>query len=159
NPQMVVDLNNSIGLFAELQTYQANPDQVVVGLTAPFPGGTDTSVTVRVQNTHTGMMSNPQILYLDPPIAGAPFIQDLRKSVQRNGGQDFTMFGQNLQGVTEQSFSAIQGVTFKNVQPDPNYPIGTAIDFQVSADGSAPVTGDEATNINITTSNGQSNPL
>src|SRR5262249_18465995 len=131
----------------------------VVGLTAPFPGGTDTSVTVRVQNTQTGVTSNAQILYLDPPKASAPFVQDLGKSVQRNGVQDFTMFGQNLQGVTEQSFSMIQGVTFSKVQPDPNYPVGTAIDFHVQADGSAPLTSDEATNIIITTSNGQSNPL
>ena len=160
-PQIVVDQNNTIGLFAELPTYQANPDQVVVGLTTPFPGGTDTSVTVRVQNTQTGMTSNALILHLAPPNAGAPFVQDLGNSVPLNGDQDFTMFGQNLEGVTAKSFSVIPGVTFSNVQPDPDprYPPGTAIDFHVHVDGSAPVTGDEATNLTITTSKGQSNPF
>jgi hypothetical protein len=157
---MVVDPNNTIGLFAELPTHQANPDQVVVGLTAPFPGGTDTSVTVHVLNTQTGMTSNGLILHVDPPFPGAPFAQDPGGfAVRRNGRADFTMFGQNLQGVIDQSFSGIPLVWFSNVQPNPNYPPGTAIDFQVHADAGAPLSGDEATNLIITTPNGRSNPL
>ncbi|MGE5208689.1 MAG: IPT/TIG domain-containing protein [Alphaproteobacteria bacterium] len=158
-PQIYLEPNNTISSFTTLGTIEANPDQVVVGVTSPNPASTDRSVTVHVINTQTRLVSDGAFLYLDERVPGAPYVSYIdygTSSIQRNGDADLTIHGENLQGVTEQSFHGIPGLTFSNVQP--GNPPDTSFSVHVHADASTPLTGDEATNLTVTTPNGQSNP-
>ena len=160
-PQIIVDANSTVQNFSAWPTNQANPDEVVVGLTSADPAGTDTSVTVRIFNPLTNQTSDGQILFVDDLVPGAPVVTSYTQSIELppDADADFTIFGQNLLGVTEQSFSGIPGLTFSNVQPVAGNPPDRVFSCHVHADATTPVTGDEATNLIITTTNGQSHPF
>jgi hypothetical protein len=116
-------------------------------------------MTVYVHNLDNDTVSDPVTWYLDQPVPGAPAINVGYGSVTQNGDGSLYIQGDNLQGLNEQSFSGVPGLTFSNIQPDPNYPPDHAFWIQVHADATAPLTGDEATNLTVTTGNGQSNPF
>jgi hypothetical protein len=159
----MVDPNNTVQTISSLPTDQANPDQVVVGSVDGFdPTGTDTFVTVRVRNAQTNMISDPYILFVDDPVPGAPTVDSCSPFpdyLQPNSDRDLEILGENLLGVTEQSFSGIPGLTFSNIQFYPGVPPDRGFQVHVHADGSVRLRGDEASNLIITTPNGQSNPI
>jgi hypothetical protein len=155
-----VDLNDSLQHFGALGTNQANPDEVVVGLAYGWVAGSDTSVTLHVRNLDNGTVSNGVPVVLDDPAPGAPVVTQAYLAINQNGDNDFLILGANLQDVNEQSFSGVTGLTFSNIQPDPNFPPGQALRVHAHADASTPLSGDEATNLIITDGNGrQSNPF
>ena len=138
----------------------ANQDQVVVAqLVLPFDGVDEPEVTVRVHNSDTNTTSNGQILYLDKIVAGTPYCYGRPDGIAQNGDRDMTITGQNLQGMTDQSFSGIPGLVFTQVHSAPD---GNSVSFHVhGGDGTTlpPVTGDEANNLTITTTaHGTGNP-
>jgi len=162
NHEILVDQNSTISGFATLNEYQSDRDQVVVGLpTMNLPTGPDAFVTVRVHNLSNGTVSNPQILFLDDPAPNAPvvaanFCADFHRG---DSAGNLYIEGENLQGITAQSFSGVPGLTFSNILATaPIFGEGSeAFYIEVSADASAPISADEATNLVITTVDGQSN--
>src|SRR5262249_13065083 len=91
-------------------------------------------------------------LFLDELDRNAPFAYGLFDAVQQGGEADIDLYGGNLDGVTEISFSGIPGLTFSNIQD-----YGPLVTFHVRADASAPPEGNDVTNLTITTPNGQTN--
>jgi len=139
-------------------TYQSNLDQVVVvavstyGLSQPGP-----ALMMRVHNLTNDTYSDSLPVFLDGIRPGAPYVTNVSGAVFLGGDVDAFISGENLDGITAQSFSGIPGLTFSNVHSDPNYPADQGFWVHVHADMNAPVTGDEATNLTITTLHGQSN--
>lgn len=151
--------------FFTFATYNADPDIVAVALYSAY-ASPDTFVSVRVHNLDNDTISNEVLLVLDDAIPIAPAVNSPPFGVNRGSEGDVAIFGTNLLGVTEQSLSPIRGVAFRSVQPcgsnNPQCP-GTSPDqgfsVHVSTDATAPFTRDEATNLTISTSNGQSGPF
>lgn len=143
---------------AAIQTYQAIADRTAVFEFVPasdvYP--TDTAVKVRVSNTATSQTSGDLLLILDPPSAHPLFayVDAVVGTLKPGGDVDCYIFGQNLQNTNERSFSGIPGLTFSNVQALP-----TQVIVHIHADVGTPVTGDDATNLTIKTSDGESNPF
>jgi hypothetical protein len=162
--EILVDSNSTISGFGTLNSYQSDPDQVVVGFPSMnLPTGPNPYVTVRVHNLVNGTVSNPQILYLDDPVATAPVVAANFCADFHRGDSVGNLYieGENLQDITPQSFSGVPGLTFSNIRSTtPIYGEGSeAFYIEVHSDMSAPISGDEATNLVITTADGQSNPF
>lgn len=159
-PQTVTDPLQSLilGALVEQPTRQANPDQVVVSLTGVTdPNRPERWVIVKVVNTQTGAMSNGQVLFLDDPLPGAPLVTPGGGFfIHRGGDADLNIFGENLD-VASAHFYGIPGLTFSNIQQAPGIPAGQGLNFHVHSDSSTPLSGDEATNLILSTGNGQSN--
>ena len=165
NSEIVVDQNNFIQSIGEVFG-ATNSDTDLTGLISFYlPAGTDSSVRVWLHNLDNDTMSNSVILFLDKPTAGAPVVDTAYflaggvgslplTEIHRNGDEDLFLQGQNLQGISEQSFSTISGLTFSNVQ----YLIpAQALLVHVHADANTTLSADEATNLTVTTASGKSN--
>ena len=146
-------------LFPEVN-HTTDPEQVAVGVTDFYPVDADTSMTVYMHDLDTDMVSDPVTWFLDQPVPVAPVVSLAYGRVTQNGDNDLFVEGPDLV-VTEESFSGIQGLTFSDVRPtDPIYPGEQAFWVHVHADASAPLSGDEVTNLIITDGSGrQSNPF
>lgn len=149
-----------------LATVQRNPAEVAVArLTIP------TSITgpilVRVQDVNTGEKSNPLLLQLDdPPVpTGVPYITKLvqlfgselilHRNFANNGKTNTGSY--NIADSTGWVVSSIPGVTFTTTTYNSS---SGYLSFQVQVDGSAPYSGDEATNVVRTTiGKGDGNPV
>ena len=155
--EILVDQNSTISGFTILNEYQSDPDQVMVGLpNMNLPTGSDSSVTLRILNDDNGTMSDPYVLFLDDPVPLAPVVTEalfVGGPIHQNSLADLYIEGQNLQGVTEQGFSGVPGLTFSSLF----YWNDGALQVHVQADATAPLSADEATNLVITTAHGQSN--
>jgi hypothetical protein len=150
---IIVD-NYVIGFQGE-GTYQAYPDFVAVGSSTPIWSSIpETQVTVRIHNIDNNTTSDGLPLFLDELDPNKPYVTTVSGVLQQGSDADVVIGGYNLLGVTEQTIFGIPGLTFSNVQPDPNFPNNV---FYVHIhSGLTPVTGDDATNLIITTPNGQS---
>lgn len=134
--------------------YHVSQDSFVVGIVVIPETFADSSVMLRVRNGITDITSNALPLFVDEPDQDAPFGYGIFDAVQQGGEADGTLYGRNLDGVTELSFSGIPGLHFSNVQ---SYCCG--VSFHVRSDPSTPLTGNDVTNLTITTANGRSNPF
>jgi hypothetical protein len=147
--------------------FQQDQDEVaVVPISTYGLFQSDTALTVRVHNLTNDTFSDRLLLFLDEPRLGQPWVTGVSAAVNRGGDVAVVIFGQNLDGVTDQSFSGIAGLTFSNTQPCglnnpacPSFPPGEGLSVNVHADLNGPVTGEDATNLTITTAHGPSNPF
>jgi hypothetical protein len=130
----------------------ANPDQVVV---AKLFAGAAGPVKVRVKNLVQQTTSAEFVIFVENPAPGVPVAHGTTgDGVHRGGGFDLSVWGSNLQGITDSSWGGIPGLTFSNTTSSSG---GATV--HIEADGSAPLTADEATNLRITTPAGQSPPF
>jgi hypothetical protein len=152
-PSLIVD-NPSIQGIGSYSTYQADPDQVLVATVLIPDNIPDTSVQVRIQNQDNQTISQPLILFLDErnperPLAGVRY----GGSIYQGGNSHMIIAGDNLPDPPAVIFSGIAGLSFSNV----HWGI-LGLEVDVLSDASlTPVTGDQATNLTITTDKGQSN--
>ena len=140
-----------------LFTVQANPDQVAVHLLnvpSNFPGS---AISVQVQDAFD-RLSNPIVLPVDDPLPGRPFLSGTDRGGEFinpvPGTSDLYVVGANLETVTPSSWRGVAGLRFLSGTASTN-----RASVLVDADASTPLSGDEATNITVITSAGQSNPL
>ena len=167
NSEIIVDFNNFIQQIVEV-TGATTPDTVRTGrIYFYLPAGTDPAVTLHVHNLDNDTLSNGVLLILDEPDPAAPVVNTAYflingfavTEMPQNSDADLYIYGQNLEGVTEQSFSGVAGLTFSHV----SYPIEGAVRVQVHADANAPLSADEVTNLTVTNFDGtrtrRSNPF
>ena len=130
----------------------ADPDKVVVAKISPWARG---PLRIRVQNNARNSVSDEFVLFVDDPPAGAPVAHGTTgDGIHRGGGFDLQIWGTNLNGVTDVSWGGIPGLIFSNTAHDSSY---TTV--HIEADATAPLTGDEATNLVVRTPAGESPPF
>lgn len=148
-----------------LATVQADPRKVAVARLS-VPATITGPITIQVRDNSTGQISNPIPLQLDdPPMpTGPPYITKLvsltgsditplRRNFATNGKANTGSY--DLADST--GWITVPGVTFTSTL----YNNSTGVlSFQVQADGTAPYSGDEATNVIRTTiGKGDGNPV
>lgn len=155
-PNVIFD-NPRIGYGTTYATYQSNQDQIVVARVFIPDDIPDGSVLVRIQNQSDPpyAMSAPLVLTLDEKPLGRPHIDvQYGGSVELGGDVRAIIAGENFDPTPAVIFSGIPGLSFTNVSWD----FLGRLNVDVHADATlTPVTGDEATNLTITTPNGESN--
>lgn len=133
----------------------ANPDEVVV---AKISNNASVSgpIRVRVQNVTENTLSDEFVIFSDEPAPGAPVAQGATgNGVHRGGSFDLEIFGANLEGISNASWSGIPGLTFSNTMYG-----SFRTKVHIVADATAPLTTNEATNLTITIPDkGQSAPF
>jgi len=122
------------------------------------------AVNIQVRDRQ-GKISNPVTLFIDSPIAGRPYLRVFFNTVAfdiRQGGQGGgSVNGANFLGITDASWriTNTNGLfTFSNTKVSANSNSGSAT-FDVKIAPNAPLTGDVATNLTVTTAAGESNPV
>jgi hypothetical protein len=131
--------------------YHANPDQVAVAVILLPANFSESHVKVKVRNTNNNFVSDSLPLRIDSSDPDAPYAEGLPYGgIRRGEEKDFTLSVQNLDGAW--LISGIHGVTCSIIQTS-----CCEISFHVKADPDASVTGDEVTNLTISTSKGHTN--
>lgn len=131
-----------------------DPDEVAVAKIAnPDVSG---PIRVRVQNLIDNKITDEFIIFSDDILPGVPVAQGTTGSgVHRGGSFDLEVFGANLEGITDASWSGIPGLTFSNTTYGSFH-----TKVHIAADATAPLTADEATNLTVTIpGKGQSPPF
>ena len=139
-------------LAGTFRTVLANPDQVAVSHLYP-PDNVGSTLTVQVENDETLLDSNAQIVSLDDRIPGRPYVSSNPVGITAGGDADVIINGENLDGTTYLSFNGIPHLHFSNIVVVSS----NRVNVHVHAEADTPITGDEATNLTITTPAGESN--
>ncbi|MEY2509363.1 MAG: hypothetical protein QOE26_126 [Verrucomicrobiota bacterium] len=154
------------GLISRRPSFRVNPDEVVVPLvTADTLNATTVNLQVRDRQ---GKLSNAVPLFIDAPVAGRPYLRvffntiafDVRRGFEGGGSVN----GANFQGITDVSWRitstnglSTPDVTFSNTKVFISSSSSATFDVKIASD--APLTGDVATNLTVTTAAGESNPV
>jgi hypothetical protein len=157
HPNIIVD-NPRLAYGTTWGTYQADPDKVLVYTTDVPDDLTETSVQVRVQNQDNNTISDFLILNLVNKDQSKPVVHpNYGSSVPLGGHGHWILDGDNLPNPPNGLiFTGVRGLSFGT----PYWTI-LGLEVDVDADGNPPppITGDEATNLTITTTAGESNPF
>ena len=139
------------------ETVTANQDRVrVVDFYIPLDIGATGPVSILNDTVSPNQESAPITLLFTDPIPGRPFVSGpVPHDITAGGDSDIYIVGSNLLGTTDASWSGISGLHFSNTVVNSS----DQVSVHVHADGNAALTGDEATNLTVTTPSGQSNPF
>jgi hypothetical protein len=139
-------------------TVTADPDRVsVIDVFVPTTVGASGTISILDQSVFPNVESAPVTLIFAEPIPGRPFVSgtNVLQGVNAGGDLDFSIFGSDLLGTTDASWSGVPGLQFSNTVVNSS----TQVSVHVHADATTPLTGDEANNLTVTTAAGQSNPF
>lgn len=130
---------------------EADGDTIVVARIQPGAG--QTIVKVQVKNLDNNQLSDDIRIFVDPVAASAPVANNnANGSVQRGGSYRLQISGQNLGNLSDASWTGPTGLTFSATDP-------TTASVTVTADSTAPLTGNAATNLQVTTTADTSFPF
>ena len=155
-------LENAAGFYRDAgveATYQADPDKVAVVIAQIIDTLPDSCLTVHIHSIDNNTDSDRLVLCLNPINQNAPLVTGVSGVLNRGGDADVIFIGENLRNVTPLSFTGIRGLTFSNFQALLNIPPDNGFQAHVHSDFTTPISGDEATNLVLTTSQGSSPPF
>jgi hypothetical protein len=132
---------------------EGDPDSIVVAKIHPDVA---CIVRVKVKNLDTNLTTSETDdirIFVTHPNSRAPSaINNATDGVHRGGSYTLQVTGQNLSELSNSSWTGVAGLTFSNTNPSAN-----AASVTVTADMTAPLSGNQATNLTI--SHGRSLPF
>lgn len=150
NRQVIIKDDYSDAEFTTLPTKKADPTQIVVAkirIYAPH-------ATISVKNLANGLTSDPVTITIDPIPTGQPGESDVygptdpKQVLVAGGSADIEEDGDNLTGFSDGDWTGIPGLTFTNTTVQP-YQYGDHIQAHVVATAETPISGDDATNLQL----------
>lgn len=122
-------------------------------------------IKVQVTNLDQGLTTDDIRIFADAPAVNVPAARNNdTNGVHRGGSYDLQISGiyndarDHLIGATNSGWSGIPGLIFSNTVVSTSGGV-TTVTVRVQAGATAPLTGDHATNLTLTTAMGESNPF